>query len=256
MAYPSVNPATGEVLKSFPEHTDEQMWSALAKADKAFQAWAARPFSDRSKIIGRSAQILLEKKEELSRLATLEMGKRIAESRGEVELSASIMQHFADNAESFLAPKKVNSAMGDARLEYSPLGVLLSIQPWNHPYYQLARFVGPHLMSGNVVLLKHASSVPQCALAFQQVLLEAGVPEGVYANLFLSNDQSGSLIDDPRVKGVALTGSERAGEALASRAGKNLKKSTMELGGSDAFVVLDDADLEHAVAMAVLIRHA
>jgi succinate-semialdehyde dehydrogenase / glutarate-semialdehyde dehydrogenase len=254
LAYPSVNPATGEVLKSFPEHTDEQMWSALAKADKAFQAWAARPFSDRSKIIGRSAQILLEKKEELSRLATLEMGKRIAESRGEVELSASIMQHFADNAESFLAPKKVNSAMGDARLEYSPLGVLLSIQPWNHPYYQLARFVGPHLMSGNVVLLKHASSVPQCALAFQQVLLEAGVPEGVYANLFLSNDQSGSLIDDPRVKGVALTGSERAGEALASRAGKNLKKSTMELGGSDAFVVLDDADLEHAVAMAVLGR--
>jgi succinate-semialdehyde dehydrogenase/glutarate-semialdehyde dehydrogenase len=182
------------------------------------------------------------------------MGKRIAESRGEVELSASIMQYFADNAESFLAPKKLHSAMGDARLEYSPLGVLLSIQPWNHPYYQLARFVGPHLMSGNVMLLKHASGVPQCALAFEQVLREAGVPKGVYTNLFLSNDQSGSLIDDPRVKGIALTGSERAGEALASRAGRNLKKSTMELGGSDAFIVLDDADLDHTVAMAVLGR--
>jgi succinate-semialdehyde dehydrogenase / glutarate-semialdehyde dehydrogenase len=254
MSYVSVNPATGEVLRTFTEHTDEEMWDALTIANKAFRPWASRAFSERSKIIGRSAHLLLEKKEELARLATVEMGKRIAESRGEVELSASIMQHFADNAESLLEPKKINSATGDARLEYSPLGVLLSIQPWNHPYYQLARFVGPHLMSGNVVLLKHAPGVPQCALAFERVLREAGVPEGVYTNMFLNNDQSGSLIDDPRVKGVALTGSERAGEALASRAGRNLKKSTMELGGSDAFVVLDDADLDHTVAMAVLGR--
>jgi succinate-semialdehyde dehydrogenase/glutarate-semialdehyde dehydrogenase len=252
--YRSVNPATGEVLKILPEHTDEQVWNALATADKAFRTWASRPFSERSKIIARSAQILLEQKEELARLATLEMGKRIAESRGEVELSASIMQYFADRAEAFLAPKKLDSAMGDARLEYSPFGVLLSIQPWNYPYYQLARFAGPHLMSGNVILLKHAPGVPQCALAFEQVLRQAGVPEGVYTNLFLSNDQAGALIDDPRVKGIALTGSERAGEAVASRAGKNLKKSTMELGGSDAFVVLDDADLEHTVAMAILGR--
>jgi succinate-semialdehyde dehydrogenase/glutarate-semialdehyde dehydrogenase len=254
MSYASVNPATGEVLKSFPEHTDEQMWGALATADKAFRSWGSRAFSGRSKIIGRVAQILLEKKEELARLATLEMGKRIAESRGEVELSASILQYFADNAESFLTPKKLNSPNGDARLEYSPLGVLLSIQPWNYPYYQLARFVGPHLMSGNVILLKHAPGVPQCALAFEKILSEAGAPEGVYTNLFLSNDQSGALIDDPRVKGIALTGSERAGEAVASRAGKNLKKSTMELGGSDAFVVLDDADLDHTVAMAIIGR--
>jgi succinate-semialdehyde dehydrogenase/glutarate-semialdehyde dehydrogenase len=254
MSYVSVNPATGEVLRTFTENTDEEMWDALTIANQAFRPWASRPFSERSKIIGRSAHLLLDKKEELARLATLEMGKRIAESRGEVELSASIMQHFADNAESFLAPKIINSAMGDARLEYSPLGVLLSIQPWNHPYYQLARFVGPHLMSGNVVLLKHAPGVPQCALAFERVLREAGVPAGVYTNMFLNNDQSGSLIDDPRVKGVALTGSERAGEALASRAGRNLKKSTMELGGSDAFIVLDDADLNHTVGMALLGR--
>jgi succinate-semialdehyde dehydrogenase/glutarate-semialdehyde dehydrogenase len=254
VAYRSANPATGEVLKIFTEHTDEQMMNALATADKAFRTWAARPIIERSKIIATSAELLLKNKEELARLATLEMGKRIAESRGEVELSASIMQYFADNAEAFLAPKQLNSGMGDAHLECSPLGVLLSIQPWNYPYYQLARVVGPHLMSGNVILLKHASGVPQCAIAFERVLHQAGVPEGVYTNLFLSNDQAGSLIDDPRVKGITLTGSERAGEALASRAGKNLKKSTMELGGSDAFIVLDDADLDHAVAMALLGR--
>jgi succinate-semialdehyde dehydrogenase/glutarate-semialdehyde dehydrogenase len=254
MSYRSINPATGEVLKTFAEHTDDQMMNALAAAHSAFRTWAARPFRERSKIIGRSAQILLEKKEELARLATLEMGKRITESRGEIEVSASIMQYFADNAEAFLAPKKLNSVMGEAHIEYSPLGVLLSIQPWNYPYYQLARFAGPHLMAGNAMLVKHASGVPQCALAFEQALREAGMPEGVYTNLFLSNDQVGALIDDPRVQGIALTGSERAGESLASRAGKNLKKSTMELGGSDAFIVLDDADLDHTVAMAVLGR--
>ena len=209
---------------------------------------------ERAKIIARAAQLLLEQKSELARLATLEMGKRIAESRGEVEVSAAILQYFADNAATFLAPKPIKSAMGDAHLEFSPLGVLLSIQPWNYPYYQLSRFVGPHLMSGNVMLLKHAPGVPQCAVAFERILKEAGLPDGVYTNLFLSNDQAGALIDDPRVKGIALTGSERAGEALASRAGKNLKKSTMELGGSDAFIVLDDADLDHTVAMAILGR--
>lgn len=254
MPYRSVNPATGEVLKTFAEHTDEQMMNALAAAEKAFRSWGALPFCDRSKIIGRSARILLEKKEELARLATLEMGKRIAESRGEVELSASILQYFADNAETFLTPKKLNSVMGEAHIEYSPLGVLLSIQPWNYPYYQLARFAGPHLMAGNAMLVKHAAGVPRCAIAFEQALQEAGLPWRVYTNLFLSNEQVGALIDDPRVRGIALTGSERAGESLASRAGKNLKKSTMELGGSDAFIVLDDADLDHTVAMAVLGR--
>jgi len=252
--YRSVNPATGEVLKTFTEHTDQEMMAALATADHAFVAWAARPVDERAKIIARAAQLLLERKDELARLATLEMGKRIAESRGEVDLSAAILQYFADNAKAFLAPKAFKSEMGDAHLEYSPFGVLLSIQPWNYPYYQLSRFVGPHLMSGNVMLLKHAPGVPQCAVAFERVLKEAGVPDGVYTNLFLTNDQAGALIDDPRVKGIALTGSERAGEALASRAGKNLKKSTMELGGSDPFIVLDDADLDQTVAMAILGR--
>ena len=254
MSYRSVNPATGEVLKIFTEHTDEQMMNALATADKAFRTWPARPFSERSEIIGRSAQILLEKKEELARLATLEMGKRIAESRGEVELSAAILNYYAQNAEKFLAPRELNSVMGDAHIECSPIGVLIGIQPWNYPYYQLARFAAPNLMSGNVILLKHAPGVPQCALAFERILTEAGLPAGAYTNLFLSNEQVGLLIDDPRIRGIALTGSERAGEALASRAGKNLKKSTMELGGSDAFIVLQDADLEYTVKMAVIGR--
>jgi succinate-semialdehyde dehydrogenase/glutarate-semialdehyde dehydrogenase len=252
--YRSVNPATGEVLKTFAEHTDQEVAQALATADKAFASWAASPVNERAKVIARAAQVLLERKSELAKLATLEMGKCIAESRGEVDLSAAILQYFAEHAAEFLAPKVIKSAMGDAHLEFSPFGVLLSIQPWNYPYYQLSRFVGPHLMSGNVMLLKHAPGVPQCAVAFEKVLKDAGVPAGVYTNLFISNDQSGALIDDPRVKAIALTGSERAGEALASRAGKNLKKSTMELGGSDAFVVLDDADLEHTVAMAILGR--
>jgi succinate-semialdehyde dehydrogenase/glutarate-semialdehyde dehydrogenase len=254
VAYRSVNPATGEVLKTFAEHTDDQMLTALDVADRAFRIWSTTPIAVRSKVMHKAAQLLVERKEELARLATLEMGKRVAESRGEVDLSAAILEYFAKNAEGFLAPKALKSKMGEAHLEYSPIGVLLSVQPWNYPYYQLARFVGPHLMSGNVMLLKHAPGVPQCAVAFEQVLQDAGFPKGVYTNLFLSNDQSGLLIDDPRVKGVALTGSERAGEALASRAGKNLKKSTMELGGSDAFIVLDDADLDHTVAMAILGR--
>ena len=254
MPYTSVNPATGEVLKTFTEHENEQVWAALNTADKAFLKWSAAPIAERSKVMHRAAQLLLERKEELARIATLEMGKRISESRGEVDLSSAILEYFAKNAEGFLAPKPLNSVMGDAHLEYSPIGVLLSIQPWNYPYYQLARFVGPHLMSGNVMLLKHAPGVPQCAVAFERVLQDAGFPKGVYTNLFLTNDQVGALIDDPRVKGIALTGSERAGEALASRAGKNLKKSTMELGGSDAFIVLEDADLDHTVAMAILGR--
>jgi succinate-semialdehyde dehydrogenase / glutarate-semialdehyde dehydrogenase len=252
--YRSINPATGEALKTFPEHTDQQMMEALATSDKAFVFWANRPVEERAAIISRAAQLLLERKIQLARLATLEMGKRIAESRGEVDLSATILQYFADHAAEFLAPKAIKSQMGDAHMEYTPFGVLLSVQPWNYPYYQLSRFVGPHLMSGNVMLLKHAPGVPQCAVAFEQVLKDAGVPDGVYTNLFLSNEQVTTLIDDPRVKAIALTGSERAGEALASRAGKNLKKSTMELGGSDAFIVLEDADLDLTVSMAILGR--
>lgn len=252
MAYQSVNPANGEILRSFDEHTDEQMRSALATADNTYRnVWSTMAIRDRAKIVGRAASLMLERIETLARLASLEMGKRISEGRDEVNLSASILQYYADKAEEFLSPKIIESKTGSACLVYSPLGVLIGIQPWNYPYYQLSRFAAPHLMAGNVVLVKHAQGVPQCALAFEQLFTDAGSPAGAYTNLFLSNDQVGALIDDPRVRGVALTGSERAGEALASRAGKNLKRSTMELGGSDCFIVLEDCDLKYAVTMAV-----
>jgi succinate-semialdehyde dehydrogenase/glutarate-semialdehyde dehydrogenase len=255
MPYQSVNPATGEVLQKFQEHTDDQMLKAVEFADNTYRgSWSVATYRERAKYIGKAAALMLEQKEALARIATLEMGKRISESRGEVKLSAAIVKYYADNAEKFLADRTLNSTLKDAHIEYSPLGVLIGIQPWNYPYYQLARFAAPNLMAGNVILLKHAPGVPQCALAFERILKEAGVPAGVYTNLFLSNDQVGTLIDDPRVRGVALTGSERAGEALASQAGKNLKKSTMELGGSDAFIVLPDADLEYAVKMAIVGR--
>jgi succinate-semialdehyde dehydrogenase / glutarate-semialdehyde dehydrogenase len=255
MPYQSVNPATGQLLQRFEEHSNQQMMDALAAADKVYrQFWSTTPYKERAKYIGNAARLMLEQKELLAHLATIEMGKRIAESRGEVELSAAILQYYADNAEKFLAPRELNSVMGDAHVECSPIGVLIGIQPWNYPYYQLARFAAPNLMSGNVILLKHAPGVPQCALAFERILSEAGLPTGAYTNLFISNDQVGMLIDDPRIRGIALTGSERAGEVLASRAGKNLKKSTMELGGSDAFIVLQDADIDHTVKMAMVGR--
>jgi succinate-semialdehyde dehydrogenase/glutarate-semialdehyde dehydrogenase len=255
MAYQSVNPFNGEVVRTFDPHTDQQMEQMLVTADRTFrEVWSRKPVRERAKVIGKAAALMLEQKEKFARLATLEMGKRIAEARGEVELSASILKYYADNAETFLAPRPLNSIAGEAYIEYSPLGVLIGVQPWNYPYYQLARFAAPHLASGNVMLVKHAPGVPQCALAFEQLFVEAGAPAGVYTNVFLSNDQIATLIDDPRTRGVALTGSERAGESLASRAGKNLKKSTMELGGSDPFIVLEDYDLEDAVKMAVIGR--
>jgi succinate-semialdehyde dehydrogenase/glutarate-semialdehyde dehydrogenase len=255
MAYRSINPFTGELLQSFGQHTDAQMESALAKAESTFQhVWSKATFQERAAIVSRAAAVMLERKESLARLAALEMGKRIAEGRDEVEMSAAILQYFAEHAEAFLAPEAIDTTMGDAHLEFSPLGVLIGVQPWNFPYYQLARFAGPNLMAGNVLLVKHSSIVPQCALAFEQLFADAAAPHGAYTNLFISSEQVGRLLDDPRTTGLALTGSEQAGESLASRAGKNLMRATMELGGSDAFIMLEDCDLEFAVRMAVLGR--
>src|ERR1035437_1164493 len=179
------------------------------------------------------------------------MGKRIEEARGEVALSADIIDYYARNAERFLAPQHLKPRSGKAAVESSPFGVLFGVQPWNFPYYQLARFAAPNLMAGNVVMVKHAGCVPQCAIAFEKLWLEAGAPAGAYTNLLISHDQVSRVIDDPRIKGVALTGSVEAGKSVAARAGQNLKKSTMELGGSDAFIVLEDADLDETVKWAV-----
>ena len=199
----------------------------------------------------RAATLMRERSQALAELITLEMGKLIQQSVGEVALSAAILDYYAEHAEQFLAPEKLTTPKGEAMVESSPIGVLFGVEPWNYPYYQIARFAAPNLMAGNVVMVKHASSVPQCALAFEQLLTDAGAPAGAYTNLFVSKDQVANIIDDPRIRAVALTGSEAAGAVVAAQAGKQLKKSTMELGGSDAFIVLEDADLDKAVKHAV-----
>jgi len=251
MAYESVNPYSGQRTKQFAEHTSAEVEAAVTQAQTCFAEWQTTTFTERAAVLSRAALILRSQTERFAKLITEEMGKLIAESRGEVALSADIIDYYAQNAEGFLAPQQLAPHSGEATIESSPIGVLFGIEPWNFPYYQLARFVSPNLMVGNVVIVKHAPSVPQCALAFVTLFKEAGAPDGAYTNLFLSNDQAETLIDDPRIKGVALTGSERAGSIVAAQAGKNLKKSTMELGGSDAFIVLEDAELDKTVEWAV-----
>jgi succinate-semialdehyde dehydrogenase/glutarate-semialdehyde dehydrogenase len=253
MGYRTVNPYDNQVVARFEELTDEQVMQLLAQAQNTFESWSQKSFGERAQVCRRAAAILRERPDEFARLLTLEMGKLYAESLGEVELTAEIFDYYADNAEAFLAPERLNTASSDdaAVVVSVPLGVILGIQPWNFPYYQLVRVAAPNLMAGNVVMVKHASNVPQAAAAFEQLLLEAGAPEGAYTNLYATKDQLSLLIDDPRVRGVALTGSEGAGAIIAARAGKNLKKSTMELGGSDALIALADADLDKTVRWAL-----
>jgi succinate-semialdehyde dehydrogenase / glutarate-semialdehyde dehydrogenase len=252
MAYISTNPFNGQVNQRYEDISDAELETKLAAAHARFQSWQHTSFKERRAIVARAAALMRERAEPLARLITLEMGKLIAQSEGEVAISAAILDYYAEHAETFLAPEKLNTAKGEAVVESAPIGVLLGVEPWNFPYYQIARFAAPNLMAGNVVMVKQAANVPQCALAFAEIMRDAGAPEGAYTNLFVSKDQIAQAIDDPRVRAVALTGSEAAGAVVAARAGKNLKKSTLELGGSDAFIVLDDADmalaLKHAVA--------
>ena len=252
MAYQSTNPYNGKVLQTFEQITDAQLEDNLKQASDCFEnVWRHTTFAERSAVLSRAAAIMRERPQEFAELITLEMGKLLPQSLGEVALSAAILDYYAEHAERFLAPEKIATPRGEAMVESSPIGVLFGVEPWNYPYYQIARFAAPNLMAGNVVMVKHASSVPQCALAFERLMLEAGAPAGAYTNLFISKDQVTQVIDDARIRAVALTGSEAAGAVVAARAGQNLKKTTMELGGSDAFIVLEDADLDKAVKYAV-----
>ena len=250
MPYQSVNPFNG-ILHTFEGLTDRELEQSIAMATAAFEVWRETTFAERGDILNKAAAIMHARVEEFALPVTIEMGKLIAQARAEVVLSADIIAYYADNAERFLAPLRLTPSSGQAEVESNPLGVLFGVEPWNFPYYQLARFAAPNLMAGNVVMVKHAACVPQCAIAFENLWREAGAPMGAYTNLRISYDQVNRVIDDPRIKGVALTGSVEAGKRVASRAGKNLKKSTMELGGSDAFIVLEDADLEKTVEWAV-----
>jgi succinate-semialdehyde dehydrogenase/glutarate-semialdehyde dehydrogenase len=251
MTYQSINPNTGKVLKTFEHLTEAQLEKSLASADNCFQTWRHKSYSERAVIVNKAAALMHAHVDDFAKLATQDMGKRIHEARGEVKFSADILAYYAKHAESFLAPSKLHPKVGEAHMESSPIGVLFCVEPWNFPYYQLARVAGPQLMAGNTLVVKHAGCVPQCAIAFEKLLLDAGAPVGAYTNLLISYDQSDRVIDDPRIKGVALTGSVAAGRSVAARAGQNLKKSTMELGGSDAFIVLDDADIDQVIPWAV-----
>ena len=252
MPYQSTNPYNGKVDKTFADISSAQLEEKMQRADHCFKTdWQARSFAARTVILKKAAALMRERAQAFAELITLEMGKLIPQSLGEVALSAAILDYYADHAETFLVTEQLTTPRGQAMVESSPIGVLFGVEPWNYPYYQIARFAAPNLMAGNVVMVKHASSVPQCALAFEQLLHEAGAPDGAYTNLFISKDQVAQMIEDPRIRGVALTGSEAAGAVVAAQAGKHLKKTTLELGGSDAFIVLEDADLDKAVKHAV-----
>lgn len=251
MNYQTTNPATGKLVAKFDDITDLELEARLATAHKTFESdWRHRSVAERARIVSRAAAILREKADEYAHYVTLEMGKRTGEARREVESAAKILEYYAKHAEEHLKPRPLDESP-ESEIHLEPIGVLLAIEPWNFPYYQIARVAGPQLMVGNVLLLKHAESVPQSALAFARLFEEAGAPAGVYTNLFASIEQIGRVIDDPRVQGVMLTGSERAGAAVAERAGRNLKKVVLELGGSDPFIVLEDAPLEWAINSAI-----
>lgn len=249
--YTTTNPATGEAVKTFPEISDTELQELIARSDAAYRTWRTTPLDERRSVLTRAAEIHQERAEELAALLTLEMGKPAAQAQGEVALVASIYQYYADHVEEFMADEPLEiSGPGTAVIRTEPIGPLVGVMPWNYPFYQVARFAAPNIALGNTIILKHARNCPQSALAVEQVLTEAGLPDGVYLNAFISSSQVADAIADPRVHGVSLTGSEKAGAAVAEVAGRNLKKCVLELGGSDPFIVLDDADLDSAAAAA------
>lgn len=252
--YAVVDPATGDVVKEYPTATDEQIEAALASAAKAFKEWSkTTTVAQRADLIRKVADLHNERKDELAKIIQREMGKPLDQSVGEVEFSAAIYEFYADNAEKFLADEPIDllEGEGSAVIRRGPVGVLLGIMPWNYPYYQVARFAGPNLVLGNTIVLKHAPQCPESAAALQKIFDDAGYPEGAYVNVYATNEQIADAIGDPRVQGVSLTGSERAGAAVAEIAGRNLKKVVLELGGSDPFILLSSDDLDATVESAV-----
>ncbi|NUL45814.1 NAD-dependent succinate-semialdehyde dehydrogenase [Cellulosimicrobium funkei] len=254
-AYRGINPATGQVLSEHPFATDEEVGQAVESAHAAFLEWRARDISDRASVVRKVADLFEERSEELAQIITREMGKPIVESRGEAEFSAEIFRYYADHGPALAADQVLASTdESTSVIQRRPLGVLLGIMPWNYPYYQVARFIAPNLVTGNTILLKHAEVVPESALAIHQLLEDAGVPAGVYQNVFATHEQIATLIADPRVQGVSLTGSERAGAAVAEQAGRHLKKAVLELGGSDPYVILSTDDPREAARQALAVR--
>jgi succinate-semialdehyde dehydrogenase/glutarate-semialdehyde dehydrogenase len=252
--YAVVNPATGTVEREYPTATDAEIEQALAAADTAFREWSkTSTVAQRAALIKKVAQLHTERREKLAEIINREMGKPVDQSLGEVDFSAAIYDYYADHAEKFLADEPIDllDGGGSAVIKRGPVGVLLGIMPWNYPYYQVARFAGPNMVLGNTIVLKHAPQCPESAEAIQQIFDDAGFPKGAYVNVYATNEQIAEAIADPRVQGVSLTGSERAGAAVAEIAGRNLKKVVLELGGSDPFIVLGTDDLDATVDAAV-----
>ena len=254
MPIQTTNPATNKVIKSFEEMTDTAVDKAVGQGAKAFETWKKSSFQQRKTLLHKVADLLRSKKEVFAQMITLEMGKLIAQAEGEILLSADIFDYYATHGEKFLADTPLSPENGEAFIQNKPIGVLLGVQPWNFPFYQVARFAAPNIMAGNTILVKHASIVPQCGIAIENLFKEAGAPIGVYTNLLISGKRASALVSDARIKGVSLTGSEAAGANLATEAGKYLKKSVLELGGSDAFIILEDADMDKTVDWAVIGR--
>ncbi|WP_201534911.1 NAD-dependent succinate-semialdehyde dehydrogenase [Psychrobacter immobilis] len=245
------NPATGEVDATYPTATEQDIQQAIEQADSAYQDWRPVSLNERSALLHKIADIYLERQDELARIVANEMGKPVAQAKGEIGLVAEIYRYYADNAEQLLAPNTIDVDSGSALVEKHPVGVLLGIMPWNYPHYQVARFVAPNFMAGNTIILKHAPQCPKTAEVIVDIFKDAGVPDGVYNNIFATNEQAATIINDKRVQGVSLTGSERAGQAVAKEAGGALKKVVLELGGSDAFIVAADADIKQAIKGAI-----
>jgi len=248
----SINPWTGKVVKEYNPLTEEEITAKTQQAAKAFESWKTAPISERAALMKKAGEVLRKNKEEYARLITVEMGKIIRESRAEIEKCASVCDYYAENAAQFLSPEEINLPDGKkAKVLQQPLGVVLAVMPWNFPFWQVFRFAAPTLMAGNTGILKHASNVPQCSLAIESVFRDAGFPEGVFQSFLIDSKATLALLEQDEVKAVSLTGSEKAGAAVAAAAGKNIKKSLLELGGSDPFIVLADADIEKAAETAV-----
>jgi succinate-semialdehyde dehydrogenase/glutarate-semialdehyde dehydrogenase len=256
--YAVTDPATGQTLATFPTITDEELRAAIDTADRTHAQWSrTSTVADRAALLHRVAELYRERRDDLAATIVREMAKPIDQAVGEVDFCADIYDYYADHAEEFLADQPITLAdgsEGSAFIRKSSIGVLLGIMPWNFPAYQIARFAGPNLVIGNTVLLKHAPQCPESALAIEQVFHDAGFPEGAYTNVFATNDQAADVIADPRVQGVSLTGSARAGAAVAEIAGRNLTKVVLELGGSDPFILLSTDDLDAVVESAVATR--
>jgi succinate-semialdehyde dehydrogenase/glutarate-semialdehyde dehydrogenase len=252
--YAVVNPATGETLATYPTITDEALETAIAQADAAYRTWRDQPVAERAARIRKVADLHRERRDDLAAIIVREMGKPLEAALGEVDFAADITEYYADHAEKITGDQPTDiDGEGTAVIRRTPLGVLLGIMPWNFPYYQVARFAAPNIVVGNTILLKHAPQCPESAAAIAAIYADAGL-EGVYTNIYATNDQAAAIIADRRVQGVSVTGSERAGAAVAEIAGRNLKKVALELGGSDPFILLSTDDLDSAVEAAVAAR--